>query len=77
MSDILADLPGVVHQMDDIFGKTQNEHDQQHLESVLGCTEEANVMLSPQKCEFSSPQKCEFSKTKLIHFLAISLMWVA
>ena len=54
MSEILVDLPGVVCQMDDIlvFGKTQSEHDQ-HLEAVLRRIEEANVMLSPQKCEFS------------------------
>ena len=54
MSEILVDLPGVVCQMDDIlvFGKTQSEHDQ-HLEAVLRHIEEANVTLSPQKCEFS------------------------
>ena len=54
MSEILANLPGVVCQMDDIliFGKTQREHDN-HLEAVLRCIEEANVTLSPQKCEFS------------------------
>ena len=55
MSEILTDLPGVVCQMDDIlvFGKTQDEHDK-HLEAVLRQIEEANVTLSPQKCEFKS-----------------------
>ena len=54
MSEILVDLPGVMCQMDDIlvFEKTQSEHDQ-HLEAVLRLIEEANVTLSPQKCEFS------------------------
>ena len=54
MSEILTDLPGVVCQMDDIlvFGKTQDEHDK-HLKAVLKQIEEANVTLSPQKCEFS------------------------
>ena len=54
MSEILTDLPGVVCQMDDIlvFGKTQDEHDK-HLKAVLRQIEEANVTLSPQKCEFS------------------------
>ena len=39
--------------MDDIlvFGKIQKEHDN-HPEVVLRCIE-ANVTLSPQKCEFS------------------------
>ena len=54
MSEILANLPGVVCQMDDIlvFGKTHREHDN-YLEVVLRWIEEANVTLSPQKCEFS------------------------
>ena len=57
MSEILVNLPGVVSQMDDIlaFGKTQHEHDQ-HLEAVLRRLEEANVTLSPQKCEFSKTE---------------------
>ena len=57
MSEILVDLPGVVCQMDDIlvFGKTQHEHDQ-NLEAVLRRLEEANVTLSPQKCEFSKTE---------------------
>ena len=51
---ILAGLPGVVCQMDDIlvFRKDQVEHDQ-HLEAVLRCIEEANGTLSQEKCEFS------------------------
>ena len=54
MSEILTDIPGVVCQMDDIlvFGKTQDEHDK-HLEAVLRQTEEANITLSLQGCEFS------------------------
>ena len=57
MSEILVDLPGVVCQMDDIlvFGKTQHEYDQ-HLEAVLRRFEEANVILRPQKCEFSKAE---------------------
>ena len=45
--------------MDDIlvFGKTQHEHDH-YLEAVLMIRwlEEANVTLSPQKCEFSKAE---------------------
>ena len=57
MSEILVDLPGVVCQMDDIlvFGKTQHKHNQ-NLEAVLRHLEEANVTLSPQKCEFSKTE---------------------
>ena len=35
-----------------VFGKTQDEHDN-HLKAVFKQIEEANVTLSPQKCEFS------------------------
>ena len=59
ISEILAELPGVVCQMDHIlvFGKIKND---QHLEAVLRCIEEANVTLSPQKCEFSKTNKLTF-----------------
>ncbi len=54
MNEILADLPGVVCQIDDIlvFGSTQEEHDT-NLEKVLKRIEKAHVTLSKEKCEYN------------------------
>lgn len=54
METLLAGLPGVLCQMDDvlIFGSTQEEHDER-LESVLQRFEKANMTLNDEKCEFS------------------------
>jgi len=54
MSELLADLEGVLCQMDDIlvFGRDQAEHDRR-LIAVLARIEEAGATLNPQKCEFS------------------------
>ncbi len=54
MNEILAGLPGVVCQIDDIlvFGSTQEEHDT-NLEKVLKRIEKAHVTLSKEKCEYN------------------------
>ena len=54
MSELQADLPGVVCQMDDllVFDKDQSDHDRD-LESVLKIIQDSNLTLRPQKCKFN------------------------
>ena len=61
MSELLADIPGVLCHVDDIviFGDTQEEHDER-LHAVLQRIQREGLTLNPAKCEFSKPR---------IHFL--------
>ena len=54
MSEVLQEVEGAVHLMDDILvhGKTQEEHDRR-LVAILKKLEEAGLTLNENKCEFS------------------------
>ena len=54
MSELQADLPGVVCQMDDllVFDKDQSDHDRD-LESVLKRIQDSSLTLRPQKYKFN------------------------
>ena len=52
MSKVLAGLEGALCLIDDMYAKTQEEHDI-HLEAVLKRIQKSGVTLNPEKCEFS------------------------
>ncbi len=56
LADVLRDIPGVIHYVDDVlvFGVTQKEHDAR-LRVVLRRLREAGFALSEAKCHFSKP----------------------
>ena len=57
MSDLLADIPGVIVYIDDIliFGETQEIHDKK-LEEVLSRIQKEGLTLNKAKCKFSQPK---------------------
>jgi hypothetical protein len=56
LADVLRDIPGVIHYVDDvlIYGTTKAEHDHR-LRTVLQRLRDAGFVLSEAKCQYSQP----------------------